>query len=194
MERDSSDPRSILEEKESEHENTHEELAFALGRLLVWLLEAQDIHLIGQRVYVAAYKLRPDLIGGATLQDIAKMTGHGRSKAHNLSRELSDILGIRGLNDRGDKLSTPRYRRAWARSHKTGRQVPFGQIHLGLINRFVEWNAKLMAKGSEITPSLRAQMRRELEPIRRLIDDLGPAPLMQSQATPHPGKESIRKP
>lgn len=170
------DPRSILEKREDTPESYHEELAFALGRLLVWLLQAQKLPLIGQRVYIAAYKIRPDLVGGATLEQIAKLTGHGRSKAHNLSRELSDMFGVRGLNDRGDQLSTPRYRRAWTRAHKTGRRVPLDRIHLDLINRFKEWETKIGRIEGKMSPQLRARILRDFEPIRRWLEAMGPTP------------------
>jgi len=109
-------PATILEDAERIPESRHEELAHALGRLLAWLLEGKKLPAIGFRVMILAYKIRPDLIGGATLDQIASMRGYGRSAAHNLSRQLEQTFGARGINDRSVSVRKI-YSKIWQRKH-----------------------------------------------------------------------------
>lgn len=115
---DYSDPRKLLEESEEGPATDHAELATAVGRLVAWLLEGGNLGLIGFRAYVVAHKLRPDLINGMSLDCIARKLGHGRSSAHKLSKDLTEVFQIRGINDRSE-AARQKYREAWARSHAT---------------------------------------------------------------------------
>lgn len=94
----SESPRDILEAAEIIPEPNHEELAHALGRLLAWILRARTLAGVGFRVMIVAYNVRPDLIGGKTLEEISHSMGYGRSAAHNQSREFQCTFGIRHLN------------------------------------------------------------------------------------------------
>lgn len=98
-------PRSLLEEEEDEmrqeaHGVDHTEMAFAIGRMLAWLLEGKSLAAVGNRVFVVAHKIRPDIINGMSLDGIAKMSGQGRSAAHKLSKEFEAIFGVHGIHDR----------------------------------------------------------------------------------------------
>lgn len=79
-------PRSILENVEKIPDPSHEELAYALGRLLAWILEPGRLTQIGERAIIVGFKIRPDLIGGATLDEIAKRRGCGVAGAPDALR------------------------------------------------------------------------------------------------------------
>lgn len=98
---DANDPRRILEANE-EHENQTEEreAAFALGRILGWTLDARSLSQIGIRVLVASRKIRPDLVAGISLSDIAIKTGVGRSAIHKISKDFESVFGFRGTLDK----------------------------------------------------------------------------------------------
>jgi hypothetical protein len=118
---DYSNPRSLLEEKEQEaDESTTQDdptaMATALGRVLAWLLEAPSLPKVGFRAYVIAHKLRPDLIGGMSFADMAQQLGQGRSSAHKLSKEFATIFGVRGMHDKSEEARR-KYRQAWRRTN-----------------------------------------------------------------------------
>lgn len=113
---DRNNPRSLLEESEEAPEPSHHDLAFAFGRVLAWLLDAKTLNGVGFRAYIFAHKIRPDLIKGMTLDEIASILGHGRSSSHKLSKELELVFGIRGMNDRSDQ-ARKKYKQAWKRVH-----------------------------------------------------------------------------
>lgn len=112
------DPRTLLEESESEHEVTHPDLSEAMSRLLVWLLAGGTYSTVGFRVHVLAHKLRPDFINGRTLDSISSVLGHGRSSAQKLSDELSEQFQIRGMHDRSPE-ARKRYSAAWHRRNRS---------------------------------------------------------------------------
>ena len=100
---DETTPRDVLEaseavDAEQATPRTQEDLAHALGRLLAWILRAKTLAGVGFRVMIVAYNVRPDLIGGKTLEEISHMMGYGRSAAHNQSREFQRTFGIRHMN------------------------------------------------------------------------------------------------
>lgn len=131
---DYSDPRSLLEEKEQQaEESTQDEaaMATAFGRVLAWLLEAPSLHKVGFRAYVIAHKLRPDLIGGMSFADMAQQLGQGRSSAHKLSKEFATIFGVRGMHDKSDDARR-KYRQAWRRTNI--RPCPTNSPHSHLLS------------------------------------------------------------
>ncbi len=166
-------PRDRLEAAEIVPEPTHEELAFALGRLLCWMLDGGSLAKIGQRVEIVAAKLRPDLIEGKTLAEIARRRGHGRTQAAKLGRKFSRTFGIRGINDKTSKTTSALLREAWRRAHPHARRRSKAGHHLNLINKFCEWRA--MAEISGVLPNdepAKQRMRREFEPIARFLGGL----------------------
>jgi hypothetical protein len=167
------DPRTILEEKESPEDPTHEEISFVLGRLIAWLLGAEAgpklPGKVGKRALVLCYKLRPDLLEGITLRQIAKVCRTSLSDAHNLSKDLSDVFSIRGLHDRGNKLSTERYKRARARQGR-GKVRLMTCSHLHVINGFARWRSKR----GQLTPADAARIHRDFEPVRRFLQQITP--------------------
>jgi hypothetical protein len=164
-------PRDLLEKAEFIPEPTHEELAHALGRLLVWQLEGGSLDRIGERVLITAYKLRPDLIGGATLAEIARHRGLLRSHANKMSRQFTRTFGIRGINGHATPSAPVRrsgpFDTAIAKAHGVA-------DHLKIVNRFCEWRAFHDEGRGAIPTSTRdvQLMRRDLEPIARFIAEL----------------------
>lgn len=163
-------PRDLLELAEVIPEPTHAELAHALGRLLVWILDGGTLVRMGERALICAYKLRPDLIGGATLASIAKRRGLLRSYANKMSRQFTRTFGIRGLNGHAQpnpSRSGP-FDTARARAHGVA------ESHLKIVNRFCEWRA-FHDEGQGAIPLDRSDvqlMRRDLEPIAQFIAEL----------------------
>lgn len=117
-------PRSMMEEEEDQerqedaHGMDHNEMAFAFGRVLAWLLEGKSLAAVGTRVFVAAHKIRPDIIQGRSLDSIAKMSGQGRSAAHKLSKDFEAIFQVHGIHDRSEEARR-KYSEAWQRTNGT---------------------------------------------------------------------------
>lgn len=163
-------PRSRLENAEIIPEPTHEELAFALGRLLAWILDGRTLVKIGQRAQIVAAKIRPDMIDGATLAEIAGRRGNGRSQAAKLGRSFTRTFGIRGLNDRTTPATSASLRAAWRRAHPHARRRSKGDHYLKVINKFCEWKAA--AEISGVLPRTdyeKQRMKREFDPIARFL-------------------------
>lgn len=180
------DPRELLERAERIAEATHEEIAFALGRLLVWQLDGKTRSGMGDRLLVTAYKIRPDLIGGITLAKIASYGASGKNAKKtrqaicNLARKFSRTFGIKGINDKQGALASARYRDAWHKRHPNAKR-PNGKkttwktpaYHLWLVNAFEEWRATLEAADAlPSTPEARERMIQELQPIARFLEQL----------------------
>ena len=66
--------------------------AEALGRLLIWLSDGKTLEDRGLRATVALYCVRPDLIGGATLEQIGLIAGRSRQSVHQLVRSFRACL------------------------------------------------------------------------------------------------------
>lgn len=164
-------PRDLLEQAEVIPEPTHAELAHALGRLLVWILDGGTLVRMGERALITAYKLRPDLIGGATLASIAKRRGLLRSYANKMSRQFTRTFGIRGINGHAAPPSGIRsgpFDTSRARAHGVA------ESHLKVINRFCEWRAfHDEGQGAvPLSPQDIQLMRRDFEPIAQFIAEL----------------------
>lgn len=136
-------PRGIMEDEEVQREKTiqaaaMEQAGFAMGRVLIWILSAGALESVGLRAYVVVYKLRPDLINGMTLDEIAGLRGVGRSFTHKLAKDFTDTFAINGINSRS--VQTRRtLSESWARVNPTS---PIGVDklnHLSLINWFTKW-------------------------------------------------------
>lgn len=92
------DPRRIAEAAE-EIEVPAEDLTAiseAMTRLMSWCLEARSPGDVGFRVYAVAYVLYPQLLNGVSLEQIAKLRGHGRSAVNRHTSKVAEILGVRG--------------------------------------------------------------------------------------------------
>jgi len=114
---DPDNPASILEAKEEDRDRSLEDFSTAVGRLLQWFIDADNLSLsrIGFRVLIATHKLRPDLIGGMSFEEVSRKCGFGRSAAHKLSRELESIFQLHGVHDRS-QVARAKYRKARRRT------------------------------------------------------------------------------
>lgn len=167
------DPRTLLESAERLPEPTHEELAYAMGRLLVWMLDGQRLTKIGERVLIVSYMLRPDLIGGATLEEIAARRGHGRSGAHNLARRFMRTFGVKSINGKTAAQASARYSAAWHKAHPHAKRSSKPTQYLWLVNMLTEWRATMKEAGTwPNNPQDRERMSRELEPLARILEEL----------------------
>jgi hypothetical protein len=109
----------------------------AIGRLTQFFLEGKKLSQIGLRVLVAVHKLRPDLIGGISFQEISQMAGFGRSATHNLSESFETFFPVGKM--RLDRSA--RARRAYARSHVKDGQGP-GSGHLNHFTAGPPWSTQ----------------------------------------------------
>ena len=66
----------------------------AITRLLVWMGDGRTLEDRGLRACVALYCLRPDLIDGATLDQIGVLGGCSRQAVHKLAAEFRQTTGL----------------------------------------------------------------------------------------------------
>lgn len=66
----------------------------AMSRLLIWMADAPTLKNRGLRATVALYCVRPDLIGGATLEKIGARAGITRQAVHKLADNFRVSLGL----------------------------------------------------------------------------------------------------
>lgn len=64
-------------------------------RLLLWMADAPSLEDRGLRTSVALYCIRPDLIDGATLEQIGEQTGRTRQHVHKLADSFRSSIGLR---------------------------------------------------------------------------------------------------
>lgn len=75
----------------------HEARALALEvvcRLLIWMADAPTVEDRGLRTSVALYCIRPDLLDGATLEQIGDVTGRTRQHVHKLADSFRLTTGM----------------------------------------------------------------------------------------------------
>lgn len=169
-------PRDLLERAEHIPEPTQEELAHALGRVLTWIMDGGTLVRIGERAMIVAYKLRPDVVRGVTLEGVAGMSRlHGRNKwrsyVNKLQRQFSRTFGIRGLNDHSKGGRKP-----WGPfdDGKSARSHGVVDSHLKLVNRFEEWR-RFHDEGQGAIPrdlAARQRLLKDLQPITKFVNEL----------------------
>ncbi|MDE3084200.1 MAG: hypothetical protein KGJ37_03135 [Verrucomicrobiota bacterium] len=64
-------------------------------RLLLWMADAPTLEDRGLRTSVALYCVRPDLIDGATLEQIGGRTGRTRQHVHKLACNFRLSIGLK---------------------------------------------------------------------------------------------------
>jgi hypothetical protein len=142
-------------------------MSSALGRILAWMLDARTMARVGMRVHVAAQKIRPDLVNGMSMRQIAEPFGVGRSRVHNLAKEFERAFGFHGPYYRGGpgvarRLSIA-YRRKRNDKKATDLKLPRLESHLCFVNRFAAWRAGAIFSG----PAAQGH-------VEQAIKDLGP--------------------
>jgi hypothetical protein len=65
-----------------------------ITRLLIWIAEAGDTQGRGLRATIMLHCVRPDLIGGVTLEQIGDAAGISKQAAHKLAREFRLDTGL----------------------------------------------------------------------------------------------------
>ena len=66
----------------------------AISRLLIWMADCPTLNDRGLRATVALYCLRPDLVGGQTLERIGALSGHTRQHVHTLADNFRRTTGL----------------------------------------------------------------------------------------------------
>jgi hypothetical protein len=74
---------------------TRDLLAEALSQLLIWMADAPTLEDRGLRVTVCLYCVRPDLINGATMEQIGYQSGRTQQHVYNLARSFRLTTGFR---------------------------------------------------------------------------------------------------
>jgi hypothetical protein len=67
----------------------------AICCLLIWMADAPTLEDRGLRTTVALYCIRPDLIGGATLEQIGTRSGRSRQAVHKLAKNFRVSVGLK---------------------------------------------------------------------------------------------------
>ncbi len=100
---DYADPRVLMERSEEESDipsMDDDDGVQVLRRILFWVLDAKHFRAVATRAYVAAYIASPDVVQGITLAEIARLSGQGRSAAHNLAKEFEEKFSCRSIHAR----------------------------------------------------------------------------------------------
>ncbi len=63
-------------------------------RLLIWMADGRSLEERGLRASVALYCIRPDLIDGATLEQIGAQAGRSRQMVHKLANAFRETTGL----------------------------------------------------------------------------------------------------
>jgi hypothetical protein len=63
-------------------------------RLLIWIADGPTVESRGLRACVALFCIRPDLIDGATLEQIGTLGGCSRQAVHKLATEFRQTTGL----------------------------------------------------------------------------------------------------
>jgi hypothetical protein len=65
-----------------------------ISRLLIWMADAPTLEERGLRAVVALYCIRPDLIKGATLEQIGRSSGRTKQAVHKLAESFRATTGF----------------------------------------------------------------------------------------------------
>ena len=67
----------------------------AMSQLLIWVSSAPSLEDRGLRATVVLFCVRPDLIEGATLEQIGQSSGRTKQHIHNLVRSFRRATGLK---------------------------------------------------------------------------------------------------
>jgi hypothetical protein len=65
-----------------------------ITRFLIWIAEADGMHVRGLRATIALHCVRPDLIGSVTLEQIGDDAGISKQATHKLAHEFRLGMGL----------------------------------------------------------------------------------------------------
>jgi hypothetical protein len=66
-----------------------------ISRLLIWVADSATVEARGLRSTVALYCIRPDLLDGATLEQIGEGSGLSRQGVFKLATDFRETTGLR---------------------------------------------------------------------------------------------------
>jgi hypothetical protein len=69
--------------------------ADAMGLLAIWMADAPSLEDRGLRATVLLFCVRPDLIDGATLEQIGQVSGRTKQRVHNLVKSFRNTTGFK---------------------------------------------------------------------------------------------------
>ena len=78
--------------------------------ILSWCCDGSTMVHQGLRLQIAVSKIRPELIGGKTMEAMGRQIGMSRAGVHKMARDFSETFHLRGLKDRrapGDRFTKP---------------------------------------------------------------------------------------
>ena len=87
-------PDSFFEEPLVPKVEARELALEVICRLLLWLADAPTLEDRGLRVTVALFCVRPDLINGATLEEVGELAGRTRQAVHKLVESFRSATGF----------------------------------------------------------------------------------------------------
>lgn len=88
-------PDSFFTEPADPSQTGHELAREAICRFLLWTGDAPTLADRGLRTSVALYCLRPDLVNGATLEELGQPLGRTRQAVHQLAASFRESIGLR---------------------------------------------------------------------------------------------------
>jgi len=90
----STETNSFFSEPRSPQQIGLEMATEVASRLLVWMADGRTLHERGLRTSVAIYCIRPDLLEGATLEQIGMLAGCSRQAVHKLAGAFRQTTGM----------------------------------------------------------------------------------------------------
>lgn len=87
----------------------------SISALLSYLLKDKDPVAICTRIFLLGYVIRPELINGMTLQEIAKVLGRSKNSINQKLKQQDELIQYKGANRKTDE-QIAQYRK----SAKTG--------------------------------------------------------------------------
>ena len=91
----STDLESFFIEPASPRQEARTMASDVICRLLIWMADAPTVEDRGLRTSVALYCIRPDLLDGATLEQIGDATGRTRQHVHKLADSFRLTTGMK---------------------------------------------------------------------------------------------------
>jgi hypothetical protein len=86
---------SFFTEPNSPEQQGREVAVEAMSQLLIWVSSAPSLEDRGLRATVVLFCVRPDLIEGATLEQIGQSSGRTKQHIHNLVRSFRRATGFK---------------------------------------------------------------------------------------------------
>ena len=90
----STETNSFFSEPRSAQQIGREMATEVASRLLIWMADGRTLHERGLRTSVAIYCIRPDLLEGATLEQIGTLAGCSRQAVHKLAGAFRQTTGM----------------------------------------------------------------------------------------------------